>query len=177
MDNCCAFQNEGPYAKNMFQIMLILSGPSSCVGWCRSSLLYLYHIQYCWHNFKIMLSIDIIIMIDVIIISKTPTVSINNPMNGTRDHFVYAPSKWETTLHCNAVSRWLGAYTKWSLQYQALIIPERTVNAKYRSDTCVFTMCTSNELYKALISHDDPFHLNRNIIIVYSKQRVNYMSK
>ena len=32
-----------------------------------------------------------------------------------RDHFVYAPSQWETTLHGNVVSHWLGAYTKWSL--------------------------------------------------------------
>ena len=33
-----------------------------------------------------------------------------------RDHFVYAPCQWETTLHCNVVSHWQGAYTKWSLQ-------------------------------------------------------------
>ena len=33
-----------------------------------------------------------------------------------RDHFVNAPSQWETTLHCNVVSHWLGAFTKWSLQ-------------------------------------------------------------
>ena len=32
-----------------------------------------------------------------------------------RDHFVYAPSHWETMLHCNIVSYWLGAYTKCSL--------------------------------------------------------------
>ena len=32
-----------------------------------------------------------------------------------RDHFVHAPSQWETTLHSNVVSHWLGAYTKWSL--------------------------------------------------------------
>ena len=32
-----------------------------------------------------------------------------------RDHFLNAPSQWETTLHCNVVSHWLGAYTKWSL--------------------------------------------------------------
>ena len=32
-----------------------------------------------------------------------------------RDHFVCALSQWETTLHCNVVSHWLGAYTKWSL--------------------------------------------------------------
>ena len=33
----------------------------------------------------------------------------------SRDHFVYAPSQWETTLQCNVVSHWLGAYTKLSL--------------------------------------------------------------
>ena len=33
----------------------------------------------------------------------------------SRDHFVYAPSQWETTLECNVVFHWLGAFTKWSL--------------------------------------------------------------
>ena len=33
----------------------------------------------------------------------------------TRDHFVYAPRQWETTLQCNVVSHWLGACTEWSL--------------------------------------------------------------
>ena len=33
-----------------------------------------------------------------------------------RDHFVYAPSQWETTLHCNVISHWLSTYSKWSLQ-------------------------------------------------------------
>ena len=28
-----------------------------------------------------------------------------------RDHFVYAPSKWEMMLYCNVVSHWLGTYT------------------------------------------------------------------
>ena len=28
---------------------------------------------------------------------------------------MYAPSQWETTLHCNVVSHWKGAYTKLSL--------------------------------------------------------------
>ena len=31
-----------------------------------------------------------------------------------RDHFVHAPSQWETALQCNIVSHWLGAYSKWS---------------------------------------------------------------
>ena len=33
----------------------------------------------------------------------------------SREHFVYVPSQWEKTLHCNVVSHWLGAYTKYSL--------------------------------------------------------------
>ena len=32
-----------------------------------------------------------------------------------REHFVNAPSQWETTLHCNVVFNWLGACTKWIL--------------------------------------------------------------
>ena len=32
-----------------------------------------------------------------------------------REHSVHALSQWETTLHCNIVSHWLGAYTKSSL--------------------------------------------------------------
>ena len=32
-----------------------------------------------------------------------------------RGHFAHAPSQWETTLHCNIVPHWLGAYTEWSL--------------------------------------------------------------
>ena len=32
-----------------------------------------------------------------------------------RDPFVYAPSQWETTLQCNVVAHWLGAYTIGSL--------------------------------------------------------------
>ena len=32
-----------------------------------------------------------------------------------RDKFMNVPSRWEKTLHCNVVSHWLGANTKWSL--------------------------------------------------------------
>ena len=32
-----------------------------------------------------------------------------------RDRFVYAPNQWETTLQCNLVSHWLGAYPDYSL--------------------------------------------------------------
>ena len=42
--------------------------------------------------------------------------SISRPIQPVRDHFVNAPCQSETTLHCNAVSHWLGAFTKWFLQ-------------------------------------------------------------
>ena len=32
-----------------------------------------------------------------------------------RNHFMYAPSQWETMLQCNVISHWLGTYTKRSL--------------------------------------------------------------
>ena len=35
--------------------------------------------------------------------------------NDCGNYFLYAPCQWETTLHYNIVSHWLGAYTKWSL--------------------------------------------------------------
>ena len=34
----------------------------------------------------------------------------------SKDHNLHAPSQSKTTLHCNVVSHWLGAYVKWSLQ-------------------------------------------------------------
>ena len=36
-----------------------------------------------------------------------------------KHNFVYAPSQWETTLQCNAVSHWLGAYTEYVAWYTA----------------------------------------------------------
>ena len=45
---------------------------------------------------------------------------------GCRDQFVNAPSQWETTLQCNVVSYWLGAYTQWSLQLWYAIALRRT---------------------------------------------------
>ena len=34
-----------------------------------------------------------------------------------RDPFVNVPIQWEMTLQCNAVSHWLGTFTKWPLRY------------------------------------------------------------
>ena len=43
------------------------------------------------------------------------SISVGHVGHCSRDQSVHAPSQWETTLHCNVVSHWLGAYTKWSL--------------------------------------------------------------
>ena len=51
-----------------------------------------------------------------------------------RNHFVYAPSQWETTLQCNVISHWLGAYTKWFLcdaSVNRYIIPGDIVSSNY----------------------------------------------
>ena len=38
-----------------------------------------------------------------------------DPIEISRDHFVYAPCQWATALKCSIISHWLGTYTKWSL--------------------------------------------------------------
>ena len=43
-------------------------------------------------------------------------------------HFVNAPSQWETTLHCNVVSHWLGTFIKWSLYCISLDIHVRIIH-------------------------------------------------
>ena len=39
-----------------------------------------------------------------------------------RDHFVNAPTQWETTLQCNVVSHWPGTFTKWSLLSYRIVV-------------------------------------------------------
>ena len=38
-----------------------------------------------------------------------------NKNYSSRDHFVHPLSQWETKLHCNVISHWLGTYTNWSI--------------------------------------------------------------
>ena len=38
----------------------------------------------------------------------------SNTSPGSRGHSVHAPNQWETALHWNIASHWLGEYTKWS---------------------------------------------------------------
>ena len=36
-------------------------------------------------------------------------------ITNNQDRFEHVVIQWETMLHCNVISHWLGAYTKWSL--------------------------------------------------------------
>ena len=47
-----------------------------------------------------------------------------------KDHFVNAPSQYETTLHCNIVPHWLGTFTRWSLLGQSDVYLIATVPVK-----------------------------------------------
>ena len=47
-------------------------------------------------------------------ISPKQSIQVNNVYT-LRNHFVYAPSQWETMLQCNVISRWRGTFTTWSL--------------------------------------------------------------
>ena len=58
-----------------------------------------------------------------------------------RNHSVYAPSQWDTALHCNAVSHWLGAYTK------SLVVPWIKHGKLYRCFSCVDTLANGNTVW------------------------------
>ena len=36
------------------------------------------------------------------------------------------PSQWKATLHCTIISHWLGAYTKWSLNYERAFLSKQS---------------------------------------------------
>ena len=78
-----------------------------------------------------------------------------------RDHSVHASSQWETTLHCNVVSHWLGAYTKWSLWliqlrvalvYQCHDRPSFVVIPDFGNDTDMLPICTHTSSEHASIT-------------------------
>ena len=48
-------------------------------------------------------------------LGSVTTACLEGDTTFSKDHFVYVPSQWETTLPCNVVSHWLGTYTEWSL--------------------------------------------------------------
>ena len=48
--------------------------------------------------------------------------AIYQAISSCRNQSRYAPSQWETLLHCNYISHWLGTYLDWSLQQKNMII-------------------------------------------------------
>ena len=56
-----------------------------------------------------------------------------------KDCFVNVPSLWETALHCNIVSHWLGTYTKWSLNTYVFL--------------CRFSQCEFTEWIRSVFPH------------------------
>ena len=66
---------------------------------------------------------------------------ITTKVNQVRNNFVYAPSQWETTLPCNVVSHWLGAFTIWSLPSSVMHMKSLGLNSlapERYSCTCKF---------------------------------------
>ena len=59
-----------------------------------------------------------------------------------RDYVVYAPSQWQTTLHCNVISHWPGACTEESLYSTHLIQSSTFVSITGRID------CYLNQWFK-----------------------------
>ena len=68
------------------------------------------------------------------------------------DHFVYAPSQWETTLQCNVASHWLGAYTKWNLDLRNLDI-ENIVLPGVANGLCAHESVCSGSAGASVVAH------------------------
>ena len=94
-------------------ITKINSFNSQCVQWCWSCVLWHYILpsvttKYPWASTLIAGSV----------LGEFPFNDFEYDFefrNLPRDHFLYEPSQWETTLPCNVVSHWLGTYTKRTL--------------------------------------------------------------
>ena len=56
---------------------------------------------------------------------------------------MHAPCQWETTLHCNVVSHWLGAYTTWSLVVLCYVIFD---------DASIWNTCDGSSLDNITVS-------------------------
>ena len=84
-------------------------------------------------------------------------------LNPIGDHFVYASSQWETTLQCNVVSHWLGAYTKWSLSCaMRWMDPPHNVISWLEIYTSAIHTCFSENRLKQ--THEIWFRFSSNLI-------------
>ena len=75
-----------------------------------------------------------------------------------RDHFVYALSQWEATLHCNVASHWLGAYTQWFLYPYCTIAPSK-LSIHLGMDTNLFLKCNHLSLSSYMFCHTNQNHI------------------
>ena len=81
---------------------------------------------------------ELIITFDILVIS----------IYWNREHFVHAPSQWRTMLHCNIVSHWLGAYTKWSLWVVVTKIWRGNTDYPYLNRRSMFSLSKANHVTK-----------------------------
>ena len=66
-----------------------------------------------------------------------------------RNHFVYALSQWETTLQCNVVTHWLGAFTYSSCPWAIDVYCEHYgEKLPYCERTCLYYICYRNIIGK-----------------------------
>ena len=73
-----------------------------------------------------------------------------------RDHFVHAPSQWETTLHCNIVSHWLSACTKLlslSVIGGALSCHDAIVGSGLSTYSITWSLSWTHQLLSAFYDH------------------------
>ena len=95
-----------------------------------------------------------------------------------RYHFVYVPCQWETTLHCNIISHWLGAYTKWTLRMYVLNYSGSTFIKPDQPDPWIkdqikiILLSTISPLQLpnfVSCGRDKPSHMTQNFVTVVAK--------
>ena len=100
---------------------LICAWTNSWANHCDASDLRCHHAQY-----DVTAVISMILVIHLLWncpqMNDFWTLLMISSLPSCRDHFVNVPNQWETTLHCNIVSYWLGAFTKRSLKLVAKIL-------------------------------------------------------
>ena len=105
-------------------VQRVSSGISLVESWkfdsCLTFTTHVLHMKYCINGLAQDCSNSSALALELLQSCTKPsvwydTVLIRYDCNISKDHFVNAPSQWEVTLHCNVVSLWLGAFTKWSL--------------------------------------------------------------
>ena len=93
-----------------------------------------FHVEKIYPSFSLLMpASNIVLVISVISVLAVPL------LHYIRNQFVYTPSQWEATLHCNVVCHWLGAYTKWILLYGITCRTDYALMAGSR-DLCVIAM-------------------------------------